>query len=58
LNLDVAYFSDRVPTTEVIAHYLFTEIKKAQLQLLPEAPLKLYKVRLFENDSIWVEVRL
>jgi 6-pyruvoyltetrahydropterin/6-carboxytetrahydropterin synthase len=57
LNFDVPYFAERVPTTEVMAQYLFDEIGKAQLQFLPEARLRLYKIRLFETDDIWVEVQ-
>lgn len=48
LNTDVAYFRSRVPTLESLAGYIFSELKKT----LGEA---LNRVRLFEDESIWVD---
>ena len=52
LNLEVAEFRDCVPTTEMIAQYLFS-------RLLPESTrlgVRLVKVRLYEHEDLWVDV--
>jgi 6-pyruvoyltetrahydropterin/6-carboxytetrahydropterin synthase len=48
LNTDVAYFATRVPTLENIAGYIFEELKK-------EIGKSLHQVRLFEDESTWVD---
>lgn len=51
LNFDHPYFKDRVPTTENISLYL-----KDQIDL--PAPYRLKLLRLFEMDSIFVELTI
>jgi len=51
LNFDLPYFKDLIPTTENISLYL-----KDQIVLL--APHQLKLLRLFEMDSIFVELTI
>jgi 6-pyruvoyltetrahydropterin/6-carboxytetrahydropterin synthase len=51
LNFDIPYFKDIIPTTENISLYL-----KNQIQL--PAPYQLKLLRLFEMDSIFVELTI
>ena len=55
LNLDVPEFKSLVPTTENIALYLRKRVLAALPVLGPK--LRLNRLRLYETDSIWVEVR-
>ena len=55
LNFDVEYFKIHVPTTEMMAKYLFAGLVREQKKILPRAPLRLYKIRLFETEDLWVE---
>jgi 6-pyruvoyltetrahydropterin/6-carboxytetrahydropterin synthase len=55
LNFDVDFFKSHVPTTEVMARYLFDGLLREQKKVLPSAPLRLYKIRLFETEDLWVE---
>ncbi len=55
LNFDIAYFKDRVPTTEIIAQHCFRELAPKLKAAFPSAPLRLYKVRLFETEDLYVE---
>ena len=54
LNYDVPELSTLVPTTENIALYL---LKKINEELLKFPGLALDRLRLFETDDLWVEVR-
>jgi 6-pyruvoyltetrahydropterin/6-carboxytetrahydropterin synthase len=51
LNLDVAEFATRIPTTENLAKYIWTKIESQ----LPAGML--VAVRLWEDPTLWVEVR-
>lgn len=51
LNFDIPYFKDLIPTTENISLYLKDQI------VLP-APYRLKLLRLFEMDSILVELTI
>jgi 6-pyruvoyltetrahydropterin/6-carboxytetrahydropterin synthase len=51
LNFDVPYFKDVIPTTENIARYCFDKVLEGSKGL----PARLYKVRLFENEDLWVD---
>jgi 6-pyruvoyltetrahydropterin/6-carboxytetrahydropterin synthase len=53
LNYDLEYFKDRVPTTEVVAQYLWQELSG---DLKAFAGLKIDKVVLYEGDDLWVEL--
>lgn len=55
LNFDIPYFKTRIPTTEVIAQYCFREIAPRLKTAFPGVPLRLYKVRLYEMDDLYVE---
>lgn len=55
LNFDIAYFKDKVPTTEVIAQYCFRALRSQLARAFPGLNIQLYKVRLFEIDDLWVE---
>ncbi len=55
LNFSVPYFRNRVPTTENLANYLYRLLQTEVKMRMPET--KLQRVRLFETDDIWVEVR-
>lgn len=55
LNFDVEEFHSKVPTTENLAKYCFDKIEKLRSLQMPNIEMKLYKVRLFENDDLWVE---
>ena len=53
LNFDVDYFQHHVPTTENIAQYCFQQLS----ELLNEwKELKMTKLRLFENEDLWVDI--
>lgn len=51
LNFDIPYFKDLVPTTENISLYF-------KVQIVLPAPYQLKCLRLFEMDSIFVELTL
>ncbi|MBX3022288.1 MAG: 6-carboxytetrahydropterin synthase [Bdellovibrionales bacterium] len=51
LNLEIAEFKDKVPTTELLAAYLFERVR-AEVH----APVKLAKLRLYEYEDLWVDV--
>lgn len=55
LNFEVEEFKTKVPTTENLARYCFSKIVELQKQKLSDVEMRLYKVRLFENDDLWVE---
>lgn len=50
LNHDVAYFTDKVPTTENLALYLAEQLR-TRLQ-----GCELARVRLYEDPTLWAEV--
>lgn len=50
LNFDHPYFKSVIPTTENICIYLFDKIKIE----LPNN-IKLKKIRLYENEDLWVD---
>ncbi len=54
LNFEVPEFKDTVPTTEVLAEYLMNRLFKSMKKSFKG--LRLVKVRLFESDSLWVDV--
>lgn len=51
LNTDVPEFRSRVPTTENLAVYLYRSIADR----LDSAKLTLTKVRLYEDEDLWVD---
>ena len=51
LNHEIAYFKDVVPTTENLAAFLFHQVESAAQSM----PVKLIKVRLYENEDLWVD---
>lgn len=51
LNLDVPEFLNKVPTTEMLAQYLFERVAKSVA-----APVQVAKLRLYEYDDLWVDV--
>lgn len=51
LNFELEEFKSKVPTTENIANYLYKRLE----QELRDLPLVLIKLRLFENDDLWVD---
>jgi 6-pyruvoyltetrahydropterin/6-carboxytetrahydropterin synthase len=51
LNFEVPEFSNHVPTTENLAQFLFAKLELS----LSASPARLIKVRLFENDHLWVD---
>lgn len=55
LNFDVAYFKSTIPTTENISFYLWGITKAALSKEFPN--LSLNRIRLFETDDLWVEMR-
>ncbi len=55
LNFDVPEFKALVPTTENLARYCFRKIEELRIAKLPNLEMRLYKVKLFENDDLWVE---
>jgi 6-pyruvoyltetrahydropterin/6-carboxytetrahydropterin synthase len=55
LNFDVAEFRDLVPTTENLARFCFQKIEELRKSKMPQVKMRLYKVRLFENEDIWAE---
>lgn len=55
VNFDVPDFKDVVPTTENLASYFHSKIA-AELKNLPGA-LSLNRIRLFETEDLWSEVR-
>lgn len=54
LNFDIPYFKSIIPTTENIAKYLFENIQ-SHLQSSSFSKVELYKVRLHENEDLWVD---
>lgn len=55
LNFDVAEFKTQIPTTENLARYCFKKIDELRKQKMSDIKMRLYKVRLFENEDLWVE---
>jgi 6-pyruvoyltetrahydropterin/6-carboxytetrahydropterin synthase len=58
LNFDVPAFAKQVPTTENVARFLFEqldELLKTQPTPHPPRPYRLYKVRLYESEDLWVD---
>ncbi len=55
LNFDVPEFRETVPTTENLARFCFQKIEELRKQKMSHVKMHLYKVRLFENDDLWVE---
>lgn len=55
LNFDVPEFKEAIPTTENLARYCFKRIEDLRRAKLPQVEMRLYKVRLFETDDLWVE---
>jgi 6-pyruvoyltetrahydropterin/6-carboxytetrahydropterin synthase len=52
LNFEVPEFSDKVPTTELLAEYLFARCA----QEFSGLNVHLVKLRLFEYEDLWVDV--
>ncbi len=52
LNLDHEAFKSKNPTTENIANFLFDEIENS----LKSLPVSLTRVRLYEEDDLYVDV--
>lgn len=50
LNLEVPGLEGQVPTTERLAHFLFSRLKDRF------APARLVKVRLYEYEDLWVDL--
>ncbi len=57
LNFNHPYFKDLVPTTENIASYLWQELHM-KLKNSKLKTLGLYKLRLYEDPDLWVEIRV
>ena len=57
LNFNHPHFKDLVPTTENIAAYLFNQIL-CETPKLMVPNLQLYKIKLFEDEDLWVEIAL
>jgi 6-pyruvoyltetrahydropterin/6-carboxytetrahydropterin synthase len=55
LNFDIPYFKSRIPTTEAIAQYCYREVAARLATAFPGVEMKLYKVRLYEMDDLYVE---
>lgn len=55
LNFDVPEFKEVIPTTENLASYCFKRIEALRKTKLPQVEMRLYKVRLFETEDLWVE---
>ena len=55
LNFTVAYFRNRIPTTENLANYLYGLVQTEVQMRMPKT--RLQRIRLFETEDIWVEVR-
>lgn len=55
LNFVFAEFKDKVPTTENLAEFLMKEMSSALTNKKAEAAIT--GLRLFENPSIWVELK-
>lgn len=55
INFTHPYFRNLVPTTENIAFYLNLKIQKL-LVGFKSAQMKLYKLKLFEDTELWVEI--
>ncbi|MCM2281284.1 MAG: 6-carboxytetrahydropterin synthase [Bdellovibrionaceae bacterium] len=55
LNFDIAYFKDKIPTTEIIAQYCFRELLARLNASFANVPISLCKVRLYELDDLFVE---
>lgn len=51
LNEDLEIFKTKVPTTENLAQFCYQEI----LKNLPKNNASLHKVRLYENEDLWVD---
>lgn len=54
LNFDIPEFMNIVPTTEVLARYCFSKVQ-SETQKRFNSLMRLYKVRLFEAEDLWVE---
>lgn len=55
LNFDTEDFKNLVPTTEVIARYIYKKISAELAKRFANVEMSLYKVRLFETEDLWVE---
>ena len=52
LNFEVPEFKEKIPTTENLAHYLYKNIR----ELLPSKAVQLSRMRLYESESLWVDL--
>ena len=52
LNFEVSEFNNKVPTTELVAEFLFERCEK----LFKPLGVKVLKLRLYEYDDLWVDV--
>lgn len=52
LNFEVPEFAERIPTTEMLAEFLFKKLH----QQLSSLTVQLKRIRLYENDDLWVDV--
>ncbi len=55
LNFDVPEFKELVPTSENLARYCFQKIEELRKAKLSHVEMRLYKVRLFETEDLWIE---
>jgi 6-pyruvoyltetrahydropterin/6-carboxytetrahydropterin synthase len=55
LNFTHPHFKDLVPTTENMATFLYKKIQEA-LPILNISSLELVKIKLFEDQDLWVEI--
>ncbi len=51
LNFEIERFKTQIPTTENLAKYLYQNLKNE----FSKTNVELVKIRLFENDSLWVD---
>jgi 6-pyruvoyltetrahydropterin/6-carboxytetrahydropterin synthase len=51
LNFEVAAFKECIPTTENIAAFLYSSLKKT----LQNYPVTLNRIRLYESEDLWVD---
>lgn len=52
LNSDVPEFAERSPTAENLAQFCYQDMSG---YLIPFRHLKLYKIRLYETDDLWID---
>lgn len=59
LNFEVEYFKSNIPTTENLAHFLVVHLKEnINKKLSPHSQIHLERIRLYESEDLWVDLRL